>query len=221
MYSHLRRERGWQNGGHQEDPAVLRRHLSSQSASGNREGPSAAVQPRPGGNSRGCSTGSWHSVIPAALTFSSGGDGGSRTPPGVAEQSRSCMLGTLVHGIWADRLRCTPRGIPIGFQATGTAVCCWTGLAHRHGSGAGEALGVGRAGGQRSLQSPRRTHPLPCLLRQTFVSVFSGAVVSSSVQSRAALALPCGVSALGSGVACTKGVLAVGGGGLPQQRGCR
>lgn len=181
MYSHLRRERGGQNGGHQEDPAVLRRHLSSQSASGNREGPSAAVQPRPGGNSRGCSTGSWHSLIPAALTFSSGGDGGSWTPR--ARPSRADLVcwerwftasGQIVCAAHPGQSRSAskpqerPSAAGLAWP-TGTVLeqeRCW----------AWEERGGGR--GQCSLQSPRRTHPLPCPLRQTFLVLWCPLVSS-------------------------------------------
>lgn len=49
MHPHLWGERRWEDGGIQEDPAVLRRHLPSQRAGADRQGPPAAVQPCAGG----------------------------------------------------------------------------------------------------------------------------------------------------------------------------
>lgn len=52
MHPDLGGERRREDGGVQEDPAVLRRHLSSQRAGADRQRPPAAVQPRPGGESQ-------------------------------------------------------------------------------------------------------------------------------------------------------------------------
>lgn len=49
VHPHLGGERRRQDRGLQEDPAVLRRHLSGQRAGPDGEGPPAAVQPGAGG----------------------------------------------------------------------------------------------------------------------------------------------------------------------------
>lgn len=54
MHPHLRGERCWEDGGVQEDPAVLRRHLSGQRAGADHQRPPAAVQPCAGGEMPRC-----------------------------------------------------------------------------------------------------------------------------------------------------------------------
>lgn len=49
VHPDLRGERRREDGGVQKDPAVLRCHLSGQRAGADRQRPTAAVQPRPGG----------------------------------------------------------------------------------------------------------------------------------------------------------------------------
>lgn len=49
VHPHLRREWRRKDGGIQEDPAVLRRHLSGQRSGADRQRPPAAVQPSAGG----------------------------------------------------------------------------------------------------------------------------------------------------------------------------
>lgn len=53
VHPHLRGERRREDGGVQEDPAVLRRHLSRQRAGADGQGPPPAVQPGAGGERRG------------------------------------------------------------------------------------------------------------------------------------------------------------------------
>lgn len=49
VHPHLRGERRWEDRGLQEDPAVLRRHVSGQRAGSDGQRPPAAVQPCAGG----------------------------------------------------------------------------------------------------------------------------------------------------------------------------